>query len=204
MGNYELARDRAQAYFLNYDQKAIIKKWKLQNDPDRLFVDFLGRPYAIYRNSGRIDRIFDGKQAGFTEALSIFDLLCHENGEQFITGDYATVNSLRGCPVSVGVDTPFYEKTAAKFEREFTKFREACIKLGGTPVDMGDVGFLLPVFGPLSVVLKFYHSDDEFPASLTFLWEENSLAFMYYETVFYVAGFVLESICELMGAKENL
>ena len=46
--------------------------------------------------------------------------------------------------------------------------------------------------------MKFYHSDEEFPASITLLWDENTLQYMYYETVFYVAGFLIHEICKEM------
>ena len=201
MDNYELARDRAQAYFLHYSQETVIHKWKLEHTKEVLYVNFLGRPYAICRKTGRIDRLFDGKQAGFSEVLSIFDLLCHEGNDPFLTGKFAPVNSLRGCSVSAGVDTPFYNNTAAYFESEQNEFIAACQALGGVPVDAGDIGFSFPLFDQMRVILKFYHSDEDFPASITFLWEENTLSFAFYETVFYMAGFILDEICNRMNGK---
>jgi hypothetical protein len=59
---------------------------------------------------------------------------------------------------------------------------------------MGDIGYQFPVFAELSVILKFYHADEDFPASVTLLWDENMLQFAFYETVFYIAGFLLGSI----------
>jgi len=194
MDNYEIARDRAQTYFLNFDQNAIIQKWNLRFNDDFLFVTFLGRPYSVCRRTGRIDRLFDGKQAGFSEVLSIFDLLCHTGKDPFVTGKFAPVNSLRGSPATGGVGTKFHSNTAARFDRDIDGLIAACCALGGEPVDMGDIGFAIPVFGPLKAVLKFYRSDEEFPADLTILWDENMLSFMFYETVFYVAGFLLDTM----------
>ena len=73
----------------------------------------------------------------------------------------------------------------------------------GKPVALGDMGFRFPVFGPLSVIVKFYRADEDFPASITFLWDENMLSFVFYETVFYVAGFILEAICEQIRNTDN-
>lgn len=203
MDNYQIARDRAQEYFLQFDQNAIIKRWHLSHDENYLYVEFLGRPYAVCRSTGRIDRLFDRKQAGFSEVLSIFDFLCHEGSDQFLTGRFAPVNSLRGRPVTAGVETGFYVKTAKYFEENIDALKAACFSLGGTPVQMGDVGFSLPVFGQLRAILKFYEGDEDFPASITFLWDENMLSFVFYETVFYVAGFILEAICEQIGNADN-
>lgn len=198
MNNYEISRDRAQAYFLNFDQQAIIDRWDLRNDIDYLYLDFVGRPYRICRKTGRVDRMFDDKHANFSETLSIFDLLCHKGDDQFLTGRYAPVNSLRGCPISAGVDGEFHGRVTGYFDENPKLLKAACLALGGTPVDMGDVGFCFPVFDKMQVILKFYHSDEDFSASLTFLWDENTLNFLFYETVFYIAGFLLETLCEEM------
>jgi len=203
MDNYEVSRDRAQAYFLNFDQQAIIDRWGLRNDGDYLHLTFLSRDYRIHRKTGRVERVPGGIQADFSEVLSIFDLLCHEGEDQFLTGKYAPVNSLRGCPVSVGVDAEFHEKTAHYFDKNPELLKNACIALGGMPVNMGDIGFVLPLFDKIHVILKFYHSDEDFPASITLLWDENTLHFLFYETVFYIAGFLLSRISEEMSKAEQ-
>lgn len=61
-------------------------------------------------------------------------------------------------------------------------------------IAVGDIGFQFPLFVYLSVILKFYHSDEDFPASITQLGDKNLLRYIYYETVFYIAGFLLDSI----------
>lgn len=198
MDNYEISRDRAQAYFLGFDQQAIIDAWGIPWDEDFLYVRFLGRPYAVHRKTGKMIRQFDGKQAGFNEVLSIFDFLCHESPEKTVSGRFAPVNSLKGGPKAGGVPTDFHTASAQQFDRDPAGFTRACQALGGTKVELGDLGFRIPVFGDVSVILKFYHSDEEFPASLTLLWDDHTLSFIYYETVFYVAGFLLSTIRELM------
>ena len=198
MDNYQLSRDRAQSYFLNFDQTAILRQWELEHDDRWIYLSFLGKPYRVNRQDGSIFRREDGAQAGFEEVLSIFDLLCHESSEKYLTGNFAPVNSLKGCPRAVGVGTDFHTKTASRFDADPAAFRQSCEALGGIPVPMGDIGYRFPVFQELSVILKFYHADEDFPASLTLLWEENTLQFLFYETVFYVAGFLLHSITEEM------
>ena len=197
--NYEQSRDRAQAYFLRFDQQRLIRRWDLKHDRERLYVDFLGKLYGICRQSGVVTRLWDGRQAGYEEALSIFDLLCHEGEHKYLSGSLAPVNSLKGRPPTAGVDTDFYGKAAAAFDKAPELFCKACLAMGGQPVNMGDLGFRFPVFGAMPVILKFYRSDEEFPASLTLLWDENALQYMFYETVFYVAGVLLEELVAQMG-----
>lgn len=197
MDNYERSRDRAQAYFLGFDQESLIRKWHLQADTHNLFVRFLGRPYQISRKNGVVTRLWDGEAASYSEALSIFDLLCHEKSG-VLSSQFAPVNSLNGCAKGAAVGTDFYGRTAARFDKDPEKFRSACIALGGIPTQMGDLGFQFTVFQNLPVILKFYHADEDFPASITLLWDANMLQFVLYETVFYIAGCLLEAILENM------
>ena len=197
MDNYEISRDRAQSYFLNFDQDALIQRWKLFHDDETLQLDFFGRPYFICRKTGAIHRQ-DGSAAGFEETLTIFDLLCHQDGSAKSSGRYAPVNSLKGAAKGAGVETDFYRSYADAFDQAPEQFSSACLALGGRPVPMGDGGFRFTMFRNLDVSLKFYHADEDFPASITLLWDENLLDFMFYETVFYAAGFLLKTIEEQM------
>lgn len=195
--NYALARDRAAAYFLGFSQEELIRRWNLSYDAQWLYVTFLHRTYRICRKTGQVYRSVDGSSADFSEALSIYDLLCHEGYPKVAAGHYAPVNSL-GIRY-VGVVTDFHSQHAAFFDRHFAAFSAACRSLGGLPVPMGDAGFCFTIFRDLKVQLKLYRSDEEFPASLTLLWDTNTLEFMKYETVFYVAGALQNLIRQQMG-----
>ena len=200
MDNYQLSRDRAQQYFLNFDQDLLIRNWNLRHDARHLYVPFFSREYTICRKTGSVHRD-DGTEAGFEEVLSIFDLLCHEGANKSVTGRWAPVNSLDGMGATAGVGTAFHTGISAVFDKDPAAFSAACEALGGVPVDMGDIGYRFPLFGPLSVILKFYRSDEDFPASCTLLWDANTLQFLFYETTFYIAGFLLKSITEHIKAR---
>ena len=197
MDNYELSRNRAQQYFLGFDQEKILRSWPLRHDEAFIYLDFLGQSYRICRKTGGVFRMADGKQADFNVVLSVFDLLCHESGEKLVTGRFAPVNSLKGNS-AVGVGADFHGAFAEKVDKSPEAFRRTCEKMGGAAVDMGDIGYRFGVFADLDVILKFYHSDEDFPASITLLWEENMLQFVYYETVFYIAGALLRQLGEEM------
>lgn len=199
MDNYEIARDRAQAYFLNFDQNSIICRWQLDHDESFLYVAFLGKRYAVCRKTGIITRCPAGEQAGFSEVLSIFDFLCHRGKDQFPSGSFAPVNSLPGAPKAGGVETNFHGEFAQAFDCDPEGVHRACLALGGKLVNMGDIGYQFSVFGQLQLILKFYHSDEDFPASVTLLWDKNTLQYIFYETTFYIAGFLLQKIQEYMG-----
>lgn len=195
MNNYELSRDRAQSYFLRFDQQKLIEKWKLKCDEALIYIQFLGEDYTLCRQNGVVSR--NGQVAGFEETLSIFDLLCHQ-GQKPLTGVYAPVNSLKGRPAGAGVNTDFTSKTATYFDQHFAQFCKSCEALGGTPVSMGDVAYRFAVFEQLTLILKFYRADEDFPASLVILWEDETLSYLLYETVFYVQGYLLSRIVKKM------
>ena len=195
--NYELSRDRAQAYFLGFDQMEAVRQWNLKHDETHLFAELFGREYAICRKTGQVRRCWTGEQANYAEVLSLFDLLCHEGGEKRLAREFAPVNSLNGRPVA-GVGTDFHGASATRFDRDVEGFCRGCRELGGIPVDLGDYGFRFRVFGEMEVILKFYRADEDFPASLTLLWDKNTLQFVYYETVFYLAGCLLAAVEEKM------
>lgn len=197
MDNYQISRDRAQSYFLKFDQQKLISFWNLRHEEDWLYVVFLNREYKIRRHDGRVLRN-DGSEAGFEETLSIFDFLCHQGEQKTLCGRWAPVNSLEGLGAAAGVGTNFHGKIANRFDQDPQAFRAACQALGGEAVAMGDIGYRFPVFGDFSLILKFYHSDEDFPASATILWDANTLQFLFYETTFYIAGFLLRTIAEKM------
>lgn len=197
--NYQLSRDRAQAFFLRYDQQRMEAFWQLDHDENFLYLRFLGNDYRICRKTGSVS-LSDGREAGYDEVLSIFDLLCHESPAKQLSGSFAPVNSLRGRP-AIGVTTDFHSEAATVFDQDHAALRRACLALGGTPVPLGDVGFSFPVFGPISVRLKFYGSDEDFPASLVLLWDENLLQYVYYETVFYIANHLIRAITEELARQ---
>ena len=200
MDNYTISRNRAQQYFLGFDQEKILRRWAFRHDDNHIFLRFLGVDYQICRHSGQVLRMPQMEEAGHGEVLSMFDLMCHPGKNTTVTGRLAPVNSLKG-NAAVGVGTDFYGKFAARIDADPNLFCRACLACGGVPVEVGDMGFRFQIFAELPVVLKFYHGDEDFPASLTLLWEENMLEFVYYETVFYIAGVLLS---RLEGEMEHV
>ena len=144
MDNYEVSRDRAQRYFLSFDQEKLLNTWHLRHNDAFIYTDFLGQGYRICRTTGEVFYHKDGKQADFNVVLSIFDLLCHEGTGKCISGRFAPVNSLKGRGAVVGVGTAFHGKAAAKFDRDPEGFKKACLESGGTEISLGDAGFSFP------------------------------------------------------------
>lgn len=63
-------------------------------------------------------------------------------------------------------------------------FRQACEKLGGLPLELGDVSYELNITGNLSVRFILWEGDEEFPPSAQILFSDN-----------FVCGCEAEDLC---------
>lgn len=59
-----------------------------------------------------------------------------------------------------------------------------------------DLGYAVPAVLGVPVWVQFWHSDEEFAPRLRYLWDENALQFIRYETMWYAVGLLLERIKE--------
>jgi hypothetical protein len=76
-----------------------------------------------------------------------------KGGAQFFRGPHAIPN----------------EELAARFGSRVDAFRQACTRMGGTAVEMGDAAYRFQVLPRVPVVVVFWFADDEFPASAKLL-----------------------------------
>jgi len=87
----------------------------------------------------------------------------------------------------------------AEFDQRDEALSEACAKLGGVPEGKGDVAYRIPMFPFLNVMLQYWDSDDEFPASLQLFVDDKIIDFMHNETVWFALSHMLERIKGLMA-----
>lgn len=62
----------------------------------------------------------------------------------------------------------------------------------------GDAAFLLYPFSFLPITLQYWEADEEFPANLKFMFDENILSYMHFETTFFMVSHLLGRVRELM------
>jgi hypothetical protein len=206
-----------QVEFLKYDQEKMIQKFALKSDSDYLYITFVGRTCRISRSTGKVeekqligdplpeksekaenDQAMQFKEAGFEAAMSIYDVLCESKDGCRPSGQYVTLSHLPGTVPGAKPGNHMFQKTADYFDQNPEKLSAACETLQGIRGSIGDVSYCIPVFDFLSVQLQLWASDDEFPAVLQLLWDQNILDYMHYETTFYVAGYLFERLREVM------
>lgn len=201
--NYEITKKKAQGEFLEYDQEHIIRKFQLEHDDDYLYIRFAGRDYRIDRRTGKVEWSEDGfgsaAEAGYDETLSIFDILCYSKDGCCLSGRFGKINSVKGTTRRASAPgNELFHPSAQYFDHRMGALCLACERLGGIREKVGDVSYRIPVFDFLPVILQFWESDEEFPASLQLMWDENILDYMHFETTFYVASHLLCRLRELM------
>ena len=196
MSNYDKMLADALQRFTTYDRAVLARRPGVEGGKEELSTCFLGEHVLLDPARGTI--AVGGRPADFGEVLSILDWLCDGKMDARASGVYCTVSSLPGVLVSGSGLTMNGGTLAAKIHENPEKFHAACQSMGGESVPMGDIGYCLPIFPGVCVCLKFYFGDDEFVPQLTFLWDQNILQFVRYETVYYIAGCLLQRLRRLM------
>ena len=198
--NYGIQARQAKQRFLTYDQDALIARLRLGFDETYLYVPMLGTLYRLHRQTGDLQR-----QSGtlwldantFAQVMTLLDLVCDSREDRFLTGRWKNMSAfglLFHRDLLEGVKDPWAEA----FQRSPDAFRRACTALGGRPLNIGDIAYAIELFDGLEIALQLWFGDEEFPASLRFLWDENALMYLKYETMYYAKDLLLERIREHM------
>lgn len=198
INNYAIQAQAAKARFLTYDQAALIRKFRLRSDGSYLYPVLLGREYRVSRSTGDLEkRIGDTWADGnsFEEVLTLFDLLCDARQDRCLSGRWKSMQSF-GHQFHSGLLEEGRNPAAERFDRDPDALRRGCLALHGTPFPGCDVGYAVELFDGLSIALQFWHGDEEFAPRLRYLWDENALQYLRYETMYYAVGLLLDRLRE--------
>lgn len=190
--NYEISLQNAMKRFCSYDMTVLSQKFGVTDRGAYLETRFFGMETRICKKTGAVT--LAGEKADFCEALSIFDWLCDGKADAKASGRFCPVSSLPGVFVRGSGLMMKSPKLSESIHHNPDKFREICLKMGGKMVDIGDIGAEIEIFSGLPMELKFYFGDEEFPPDITFLWDENILQFVRYETVYYIAATLMKRL----------
>ena len=198
--NYLLQAQQAKDRFLTYKQDALIRKLNLPFDGDYLYVTMLAQAYRIQRKTGHTERFknnawIDANSHG--EVLTLLDLICDSRESRFVSGRWKNMQSF-GLMFHQNLLENANDPWAEKFQADPEGLRKACLALKGTPFPHGDVAYILELFDGLPIVVQLWFGDEEFPASLRLLWDENALMYIKYETMYFAKGILLKLLAENM------
>ena len=207
VSNYEITRNRMRDEFIKYDQKKMIRKFLLKNDRQYLYLDFMGRTYRINRKNGVVewseDEFYSAAEANFNESMTIYDVLCYSKDNCSLSGKFCSISMLKGIVQANPPGVNLFQKIADGFNGKVEALEKACGSFGEKINMKGDVAVKLYPFSFLPVILQFWEGDEEFPANLKFMFDENILQYLHYETIFYLLEHVTGRIQETMGMGKN-
>ena len=197
--NYALTAARARQLFLEYDQQRLARKLGASMDDTYFYTAFLGEPHRIHRSTGDISRFHQGVWVAadsFGEVLTLLDLVCDSKEDRHPSGNWKNMRDF-----GHGFHQNFLEQRdpwAQRLQQEPDRFAKACQALGGEKFPLGDVAYSIPVFDDLRLLIQLWFGDEEFPAQLRWLWDENALMYLKYETMFYAVPLIQNRICQEM------
>ena len=194
--NYLIQARQAKDLFATYDQDKLIAKLKLPHDEDYLYPVMFSETYRIHRKTGDINRKTENGWVDantFGEVMVLLDLVCDSREDRFVTGKWKNMTDF-GLMFHRNLMEGKADPWAEKFEANPEGFRNACESFNGVPFPQGDIAYTLEVFDGLCLTLQLWFGDEDFPAGLKFLWDENATMYLKYETMHFAKGMLLEKI----------
>lgn len=198
--NYAIQAQQAKGLFLRYNAEALAAKLHAKLDETYLYTKMLGEDYRIHRETGDVSRLLDGAWVSansFGEVMTLLDLVCDCREDRFLTGRWKSMTSF-GLQFHQNLAENQPDPFAAMLESRADDFHRAAEQLGGEPFDKGDTAYAFDLFDGMRVCLQLWFGDDEFPAQIRWLWEENALMYIKYETMYYAVGLLKSRLEEKM------
>lgn len=199
VNNYLIQASQAKARFLTYDQQKLINKFQLKADENYIYVNLLWKEYRIRRDTGDMeystpDGWCDGNS--YDEVMTVLDLLCDSRDDRRCTGNLSSMASFgRIFYRSSYDDKP--DPTAQWIQDDLEIFRKTCGRFGD-PIPGGDFGFAFELFDGLKMGLHFWEGDEEFAPRLRFLWDENALQYLRFETMHMAVSLLMDLLKQEM------
>ena len=193
--NYLAQAAQAKAYFLTYDQEALIRKLNLAHDEDYLYPVFFSQTYRLNRKTGDLAR--QGGQGWedantHGEVMTLLDLICDSREDRFVSGKWKDMAQFGHAFHQNLLEER--DPLAERCQERPQVFRRWCEALGGEPMPTGDIAYSIEVFDGLPLMIQLWFGDEDFPASLRLLWDENALMYLKYETMYFAREVLLSRL----------
>ena len=201
--NYLIQAAQAKQRFLGYDQEKLIQKLKLSSDESYLYPVMLGRRYRLSRVSGDLERREGDTWVDantYEEVMTLLDLVCDSREDRHLSGRWKNMRDF-GLMFHRSLLEETRDPWAQRFDADPEGLRRACLVLGGQPIPQGDVAYAIELFDGLRIGIQLWQGDEEFPPSLRFLWDENALMYIRYETMYFAKALLLHRLAEEMDGK---
>ncbi|MDO4616158.1 MAG: DUF3786 domain-containing protein [Lachnospiraceae bacterium] len=194
----EIQWEMIQNRFLSYDQEKFIRIFNLEHDEDQILITFLGRDYKINRKTGLM---FDGeRQASIDETVSVYELLTNSEHAPVLTGKWESVASL--CTNTTDTSLGRYIEYLKPFQDNIELMQSTLISMGAEPQKKGDVSAILTVFPNVPVWFQYWAADDEFPASIQFLFDAGIAEHFRWSLLWNLMTMITDRMLETAGLEQ--
>ena len=203
--NYDIMEQQARERFLAYDQSRIIEKSPVKFDESYIYLPVLDTTCRVSRETGHVTWLEQGQWKPSPrqhDTMTVFDYLCDADPNRTLSGEWRSHAAL-GSHVH-GTLTEKASPLETIIDQNPYQFIQLCQSLNGKPFPHCDIGFTLQLFPDLPITLQFWHSDEEFPPRLRFLWDLNTTKFIRYETTYFALGLIQSRLMALMTRQEKL
>ncbi|MBQ0133990.1 MAG: DUF3786 domain-containing protein [Clostridiales bacterium] len=193
--NYERTRNEMRSEFLKYDQSAMLRKLPLEADEDYIYLSYLGMPCRVGRRTGIVElKREEYEEADFSLSMTVYDLLCYAKEGCCLSGRFVPHTGLKVQGSGVNVNAGFFKNDNSALQGKGEALRRVLSELGELTELSADVAAILHPFPFLPLMVQFWDGDEEFPPTLKFMFDENILDYMHFETTFYFLGSIRSEI----------
>lgn len=197
--NYRTQAQQAKQRFLTFDQTHLVEKFGLAFDDEYLYVNLLCQLYRLHRHTGDPEKQVSGTWVSgdsYEEVMTLLDLLCGSRDDRRLSGQWQNMQSF-GLMFHQNLLEDRRNAWADRFQADPERFRRGCMALHGVPLPGADLGFAVEFFEGMHVGVQFWFGDEEFYPRLRYLWDENALQYLHYETMYFAVPLILERIYQL-------
>ena len=196
--NYLIQAAQAKRHFLTYDQTHLIEKLKADAEEQYIYVKLLCQLYRLDRTSGDIQQYRDGIWVdgnSYEEVMTLLDLMCDSREDRHLSGRWKSMTDF-GLQFHQNLLEERKDAVADLFDSDPDGLRRTCIAMGGRPIPGADIGYAVELFDGLEIGVQFWRGDEEFFPRLRYLWDENALQYIRYETMYFAVNLLLRRLLE--------
>lgn len=185
------------------DMKACADPLGIQAEGQNAIIPFFKQPYRVSPN-----RVLDPSGQQPTHAVSVvlcqYLLLCQPIEPQ---GDeWVSFKDFKDAAPFVGGFVNNTERTIfIKFPGRLAALKDACLNLGGLPVDLGlsyDLSIRFEALPRIPLLLLFNDEDDEFPAQCALLFQKKAEKYLDMECLAIIGWFLTDSLLQAAGESQ--
>ena len=199
--NYEMTCEKWREIFLGMDQEELICRFHLKHDEEAIYITYYREIYRIDRKNGMITLLHDpDRRISFNSLMSVYNLFYYSKPYAKVRGEFVPFRQVkRAAPFDPAFQRTVVNLLAKKFSGHGDLLEKACLKLNGSPIRQGDVGYVIQAFGFVPVTVVFWDGDEEFDAQANILFDADITDFIHEETVCCIGSDLVRRLSEEAG-----